>query len=301
MAFADAGASVVLAARREEPLRRAAAECERRGGQALPLVTDVRDELAVQRLADHAVLSFDRIDVWVNAAAVTLFARFDQSPHDLWREVLEVDVFGYAHGAWAAVRHFRHRGEGTLINVGSVNSRAGMPYVSSYIASKFAVRGLTESLRMELRGEGIDVCTVLPASVDTPLFQHAANYTGRAAKPLRPMMRPERVAAAIVRCARRPRREVIVGLMGRQMILQHDLLPPVFERLMPRYVEREHFREEPVRPTPGNVREPMADWTGASGGWKEGDASPRGAGPARAAMAAALMVAGLAARLIPGR
>lgn len=235
----------------------------------------------------------------MNNAAVHLFARFDEAPADLWREVMEVNFFGYVHGARAAIRRFREQGGGTLINVASVNSAVGAPYASAYVSSKFALRGLAECLREELRDEQIDICTVMPASIDTPL--HAANFTGRAAKPLRPIIRPQRVAAAIVRCAKRPRREVIVGASGRQLVLAHALASSLFERLMTRNVEREHFRDEPLAPTPGNVYEPMPEWTSVAGGWKEGDASPKGAGPARTATAAgtaALTVAKTAATVL---
>ena len=280
LAFAEAGATVVLAARREQALRQAASECESRGAQALAVPTDVRDQAAVERLAQTAEDRFGHVDVWVNNAGVSLFGRFDESPPELWRQVIETNLFGVANGARAAVRRFRARGSGTLINVGSVNSRAPGPYASSYMASKFAVRGLSESLRDELRGEGIDVCTVMPASIDTPFFQHAANYFGREVKPLRPVIHPGRVAAAIVRCAKRPRRELIVGLSGRQMVLTHDLMPWVFERVMTKVIEREHFRDRPAAPTPGNVVEPMQAWNGVTGGWKDGDPSPKGSGPA---------------------
>ena len=277
LAFADAGASVVLAARREQPLREAAGECEARGVRALAVPADVRDAPAMQRLADRAAEAFGGIDVWVNNAGVTLMGRFEDAPPDLWREVVEVNLMGYVNGARAALPHLRRRGAGALIQVGSVNSRVGAPYASAYVASKFAVRGFAECLRAELRGDSIAVCTVMPASIDTPLFQHAATFAGRAVKPLRPVLRPERVANAIVRCARRPRREVVVGLSGRQLILMHDLALPLFERVMSRTVEREHFLQRPAPPSAGNVREPMADWTGVTGGWKHGDASPQGA------------------------
>jgi short-subunit dehydrogenase len=193
--------------------------------------------------------------------------------------VVDVNLFGYVNAARAALPALRERG-GTLINVGSVNSRVGAPYASADVASKFAVRGFSECLRDELRGEGVDVCTVMPASIDTPLFQHAANFAGRAIKPLRPVLRPERVAAAIVRCAKRPRREVVVGFSGRQLIMLHDFALPLFERVMSRNVEREHFLQRPAAPSAGNLREPVPEWTGVSGGWKEGDARPEGAGPA---------------------
>jgi len=291
LAFAEAGASVVLAARREEPLRVAARECERTGARALAVPTDVRDEAAVQRLADTAVEHLGGLDVWVNNAGVGLFARFEETPPDLWRDVVETNLFGYVNAARAALPHLRRRGGGTLINVGSVHSRAGAPYASAYTASKFAVRGFAESLRMEVRGQGIEVCTVLPSSVDTPFFQHAANHSGRQAKPLRPMVRPERVAAAIVRCAKRPRRERVVGIVGRQVVGLHDLVPRLFERVMLRSVQRDQFRDARLAPTAGNVRDPMPEWTGVTGGWKDGDASPKGSGPARAAVAAGSIAA----------
>jgi NAD(P)-dependent dehydrogenase (short-subunit alcohol dehydrogenase family) len=284
LAFASAGADVVLAARREAPLREAAAQCEQRGGRALAVPTDMRDEAAVRRLADAATERFGGIDVWVNNAGVTLLGRFEEAPSDLWREVLEVNLFGYANGARAAIPHLRARGGGAIINVGSVNSRVGAPYASAYVASKFAVRGFAECLRDELRGTGIDVATILPASIDTPLFQHAANFAGRPVKPLRPIIRAERVAAAIVRCAKRPRREAVVGFSGRQLILLHELALPVFERVMSRNVEREHFLQRPAEPSAGNLRTPIAEGTGVDGGWKAGDASPKGSGPDPAAM-----------------
>jgi NAD(P)-dependent dehydrogenase (short-subunit alcohol dehydrogenase family) len=184
----------------------------------------------------------------------------------------------------AAIPHLRARGGGAIVNVGSVNSRIGAPYLSAYVASKFAVRGFAECLRDELRGTGIDVSTVLPASIDTPLFQHAANFAGRPVKPLRPIIRPERHAAVIVRCAKRPRREPVVGFSGRQMIVLHELARPIFERVMSRNVEREHFFQRPAPPSPGNLRAPMAEGTRTDGGWKAGDASPKGSGPAPAAM-----------------
>jgi hypothetical protein len=114
------------------------------------------------------------------------------------------------------------------------------------------------------------------------------------------VLRPERVASAIVRCAKRPRREVVVGFSGRQLIVLHDLALPLFERVMSRNVEREHFLQRPAQPSPGNLREPDPAWTGVTGGWKEGDASPTGSGPALSAMrsaagAASLLLAAVAA------
>jgi NAD(P)-dependent dehydrogenase (short-subunit alcohol dehydrogenase family) len=284
LAFAQAGARLLLVARREEPLLAAAIECEQRGAQAAQaFVADVRDAAALERAAATAEARFGGIDVWVNNAGVTLMSRFEDAPPDLWRDVLETNFFGTVNGARAALPRLRRAGGGVLINVGSVNSRVGAPYASAYVASKFAIRGFAECLRDEYRGQGVDVCTVMPASIDTPLFQHAANYTGRTIKPLRPVIRPERVAAAILRCARRPRREKIVGFSGRQLVALHDLTLPLFERIMTRNVEREHFLQRSAPASPGNLRDTSTEWTGVTGGWREGDASPHGSGPATAA------------------
>ena len=126
-------------------------------------------------------------------------------------------------------------------------AKASQPYTSAYVISEFGVRALGESLRQELILDGandIHVCTVMPASIDTPFFQHAANYTGRAAKALNPVYDAEKVAKTMVRCARRPRREVVVGNAGRLLALQRTLSLGLYEH-------RSGARDRP-RPLPGS-------------------------------------------------
>ena len=268
-AFASRGASVVLAARREGPLDAVADECEALGGRALAVPTDVTDEAGVEALASRAEERFRRIDVWVNNAGVAMYARFEDAPADAFRRVVETNFLGHVYGARAALHRFRDQRSGVLLNVSSVNGRVGAPYASAYVASKFAIRGFAESLRMELRGESdIHVCTVFPASTDTPLFQHAANYTGRAVKPLTPVYDAEKVARVIVGLAERPRREVVVGTSGHIVALQRTLAPRLTERLFAEQVERDHFQDASAGPTAGNLFQPLADTTGVSGGWK---------------------------------
>lgn len=107
VACAQQGARVVVAARRDAALRAVAAECERAGGSALAVTTDVQQ---VQHLAQQAIEQFGRIDVWVNNAAVLLFAKFHEAPPDLYRQVIETDLFGYIYGARAVLPHFRQQG-----------------------------------------------------------------------------------------------------------------------------------------------------------------------------------------------
>ncbi|HEY6864214.1 MAG TPA: SDR family NAD(P)-dependent oxidoreductase, partial [Burkholderiales bacterium] len=138
-AFAREGACVVLAARREGALEDAAAECAALGAaSALAVPTDVADADAVERLAERAESAFGRIDVWINNAGVALLGRVEEVPLADFRRVLDVNLFGYVHGARAALRRFRAQGRGVLINNASILGLAGWPYASAYVASKFA-------------------------------------------------------------------------------------------------------------------------------------------------------------------
>lgn len=171
-------------------------------------------------------------------------------------------------------------GRGVLINVDSAVAGAPQPYTSAYVASKYAIRGWGECLQMELSlesGHDIHVCTVMPATIDTPLFQQAANYTGRATKAVEPVYPPEAVAAAIVELARRPRSERIVGGAGRMLMLQHAAVPRLYRWAGARHIDREHLDRRPAAPTPGNLFEPMPQYARVSGGWdgREGPAFDR--------------------------
>ena len=275
--FARRGAAVVLAARRESPLSDAARECEQAGAQALAVPTDVADESAVQELARRAIERFGRIDTWVSNAGVYLAGRFEETPPDVFRAVLATNLFGTVYAARAVLPHFRERGSGVLINNASVAGRTGAPYFSAYVASKWAIRGFSESLRQELRGEDdLHVAVVLPASIDTPLFQHAGNYTGRALKPLSPTYSVEKAARAIVRLAERPRRELVIGGFGRLQSFQHTLAPALAERMFAAQVERDHFGDGTAPATPGNVLDAVDGLASTSGGWREDGQRPVG-------------------------
>jgi NAD(P)-dependent dehydrogenase (short-subunit alcohol dehydrogenase family) len=270
--LAREGANVVVTSRRGDALDELARECETRGGSALAVVADVTDEDQVARIAEEAVERFGRIDVWVNNAAVTAFGRFEETPPDIFRRVMETNFYGYVHGARAALRQFREQGSGTLINVSSVVGVVGQAYTSAYTSSKWAIRGFSESLRGELsldEAKDIRVCTVLPAAIDTPLFQSSANYSGRAVRALDPTYDADVVARAIVKVARKPRREVYAGAVGPFAALLHGLLPGVVEPVSARIVERKHFQDRVQEPTEGNLFEPDSKFPAStSGGWE---------------------------------
>lgn len=294
LAFARRGASVVLAARREEALIEAARACERLGGRALAVPTDVTVEPEVQALAQTAVERFGRIDVWVNNASVMAIGRFEETPPDVFRQVIETNLFGYVHGARSVLPYFREQRTGILVNVDSMAARAPHPYATAYIAAKSAIDGLFKALRMELRLDGardIHICNVLPAVIDTPLVQHAANFTGRAVRAIRPVYTPEEVAEAIVKLAMAPKREIIIGNSARAMIAQHTTAPALYERTTPIYVERGLVAEGTAPLSRGNLFAPTGPAT-VRGGWggKESGTGLRKAALLGLAAASALLL-----------
>jgi NAD(P)-dependent dehydrogenase (short-subunit alcohol dehydrogenase family) len=291
LAFAERGARVVVAARRAGALEELARQCQAAGGQALAVPTDVTDEAAVAELARRAVERFGRIDVWVNNAGVYLLGSLEATPPEAFRRVLETNFFGYVHGARAVLPHFREQGHGVLINNASVYSHVGAPWLSAYVSSKFAVRGFSEVLRQELDDlPDVHVCTVSPSPIDTPIFASAANYTGRAAKAPPPTYPPEQVARAIVASALRPKRERIVGGVGRQLALLEAVAPRLFERVNRRYVDALQFTGEPAPATDGNLYAPSPDSRAQTrGGWRRRPDPPIAV---RRLVAAGLLAAG---------
>jgi NAD(P)-dependent dehydrogenase (short-subunit alcohol dehydrogenase family) len=267
--FAREGSRLVLAARSAGPLSTLAEEIEGMGAAAIAVPTDVRDEAAVQALARAAVERFGALDVWVNCAGVIAYGRFEEVPGEVFRAVLETNLFGQVHGARAALGRFRAQGSGVLVNLGSVWGRVTTPDVSAYATSKFAVRAFSECLRHELRDvPGIDVATILPQAVDTPIFAHAANYSGRAVRPVPPMVDPHEVARGIVRCAQRPTREVTYKRAGRALELLHSFAPDLYGRILPAAFEEGNYGRRPMVPTAGQVLAPEPGDRRVDGEWR---------------------------------
>jgi short-subunit dehydrogenase len=271
LAFAARGSRLALAARAQAPLEGIASECEARGTEALWLPTDVREEEQVSELARRTVDRFGRLDVWVNSAGVIVYGRFEDVPADIFRAVIETNLFGQVHGARAALAHFRRQGSGVLINMASVWGRVTAPHVSAYVTSKFAIRAFGECLRQELRDvPGVDVATMLPQAVDTPIFARAGNFAGRAARPIPPVLDSETVASGILRCAESPKREVTYSRMGRVLELVHSVAPALYSRFLPPAFEAGNYAERPIPPTPGSIIEPADGAHSIDGGWKQG-------------------------------
>ena len=271
-AFAAEGAAVVLVARSHEALTTVAAELNALGAAADTYAIDVGDAAAVQNAASQAVARFGRIDIWINCAAVLALGRFEEVPAEAFARVIETNVLGYANGARAALLQFRAQGgHGVLINVGSVLGGVTEPFASAYVTSKFAIRGLSAVLRQEVADTpGIRVCAVLPAALDTPIYQHAANYTRRTARALIPIYDPRRAAKRIVRLARSPKPEIVIGGFGRLLLWASKLTPRLLEKVIAKVAPGLQFTDEPHTPSGGNLFGPAPSSQDAvTGGWRE--------------------------------
>ena len=169
LAFAAAGANVVLVARRAKALSSVAAAARRHGAAALPIPTDVTRREAVAACFRKAVQRFGGVDIVVNNAGVLVPAKVvDLRDADL-QKMLDVNLFGALHVMQEAVKTLREGGRGHIVNVASLAGRRGFSPLGGYCATKFGLIGLTEALRTELVGERIHVSLVLPGVVDTPM------------------------------------------------------------------------------------------------------------------------------------
>ena len=233
LAFAAKGARVVCAARSVQALDTLVEQIRGRGGSAVAAPTDVADPAAVRALADLAERQYGRIDTWVNNAAVSVWGRVEDITDAEFDRVMRVNFLGQVHGVHAALPALRRAGGGVIIGVSSVEGVRAIPLHGPYTASKFALRALYDSLRMELAEEGapIAVTTILPASIDTPFFEHARSKLGAMVKPPPPVYAPEVVAATIVYAAGRPRREIPVGGSAVGFLLGQRLSPALADAI----------------------------------------------------------------------
>ena len=175
---------------------------------------------------------FGGFDTWVNVAGAGAYAKLEEISEADHRRLFETNYWGVVYGSLAAVRALKDRG-GALINIGSIASEMPTPLLSAYAASKHAVKGFTDSLRLELIGDGapISLTLIKPASIDTPFTEHAADYMDAAPAVPPPVYSPELVADAVLYAAQHPVREITVGGAGKLMTLLAHVAPKFADRL----------------------------------------------------------------------
>jgi short-subunit dehydrogenase len=232
--FAERGAKgLVLVSRNAEALQRLAGELDggRTKAMAVPADTGLRDD--IERVARAAIETFGGFDTWVNDAAVAIYGDMREIPIEDQRRLFEVNYWGVVNGSLVAAEHLRRRG-GAIINLGSVLSERAMIFQTQYSASKHAVKGFTEGLRMELEAAGapISVTLVKPSSIDTPYPDHARNFLGETPTLPPPIYDPHLVAKAIVFAAEHPKRDLTVGFGGFVIDAVGAMAPRLTDKVM---------------------------------------------------------------------
>lgn len=217
--LADQSAWLALAARDVERLDAVAEGCRSRGGRALVVPTDVAEQAACQQLVTRAVEAYGRIDTLINNAGVTMWALFEElSDLSPLERIMQVNYFGSLYCTYYALPHLK-QSRGRIVAVSSVTGKAGVPTRSGYAASKHAMVGFFDSLRVELAPHGVSVTIVYPDFVATETRQRAFGPDGRplGVSPVQEgkVMTAETCARLIVRAAARRKREEILSLRGK--------------------------------------------------------------------------------------
>jgi short-subunit dehydrogenase len=273
VAAAKQGARLVLAARSGPALQEIVQKINDGGGKAIYVITDVGKREQVEHVAEVAIQKFGRIDTWVNDAGVSIYGRLDEVSDEDNRRLFDTNFWGVVYGSLAALPHLKKSG-GALINVGSEVSDAVVPLQGMYSASKHAVKGFTDALRVEIAEVDqapVSITLIQPTAVNTPYPQHARNYMDQEAKLPTPQIEPEKVADAILKAAVKPERDVKVGAGAHLNTLVSKVAPSLGDKMSAKQADRQQFERPPVNPE-GALHQ--AGGTGhihGAGGSKTGD------------------------------
>src|SRR4051812_20938081 len=235
--FAERGASVALLARGERGLEGARAEVEALGGTTGVYPVDTADAHAVDQVAGQVEEDLGTIDVWVNVAFTSVFARFVDIEPEEFERVTRVTYLGYVNGTRAALRQMVPRDRGAIVQVGSTLAYRGIPLQSAYCGAKHAIQGFNESLRTELMHDRskVRVTMVQMPAVNTPQFEWVLSRLPRQAQPVPPIYQPEVAAKAVVFAADHPRRrEYWVGASTAATLVANAIAPGLLDRYLAR-------------------------------------------------------------------
>ena len=235
--LADEGAWLALAAREVQRLDALVLECQQRGGKAIAIPTDVADESQCCTLIQRTRETYGRIDMLVNNAGMAVVSKLEDLP-DLhhFKQVMDVNFYGMVYCTYYALPYIKEA-SGRIVNVSSLGGVMAIPFNTSYIASKFAVNGFSDSLRMELTKAGVSVTVICPYWVVTEFHER---YLDRNGKPKGPSgrgiytdktMTANRCAQIILKAARRRKREVLMG-PGRMGVWLKLIAPNLVDKMV---------------------------------------------------------------------
>ena len=233
-ALAAERARLVLNARREEKLRELADRLAAAGCQVELVLGDVTDPAVRQSIIDRAHSAFGGLDVLVNNAGIGALGRFDEADSERLRQIMEVNFFALVELTRLALPLLKAGRQPLVVNVASILGQRGIPLSSEYCASKFAVRGFSESIRAELTKNGVDVLVVSPGTTETEFFSSVIERRGPVPWAERRGQSPEAVARRTVRAMRHGRHEIIPNLQGRILCWLNRAAPRLVDAIMAR-------------------------------------------------------------------
>ncbi|NJL87824.1 MAG: SDR family oxidoreductase [Leptolyngbyaceae cyanobacterium SM1_1_3] len=221
--FAQKGYNVAIAARQLDRLEAVAAEVRARGQQAIALSTDVSEAEQVEALVNKALAEFGQIDVLVNNAGVCLTGSVEHMTLADWHQLIDVNLWGYIHTIHYVLPQMVQQGSGAIVNVGSFGGKMPLPNMTAYCTSKYAVTGLSATLRLELSGKGIHVAAVHPGVINSSFMERAmfrgedAQKAGQQRDRMGEMLsqswvsQPEEIAQAVWQAVDQRQDEIVVG------------------------------------------------------------------------------------------
>jgi NAD(P)-dependent dehydrogenase (short-subunit alcohol dehydrogenase family) len=259
-AFAARGARVALLARGTTGLDAAGEDVRRAGGRPLVVAVDTADHEQVDAAAQRVEDELGPIDVWVNVAFTSVFARFTDIEPEEFRRVTDVNYHGFVNGTRAALARMLPRDRGSIVQVGSTLAYRGIPLQSAYCGSKHAIQGFHESLRTELLHDRshVHVTMVQMPAVNTPQFSWVLSRLPNQAQPVPPIYQPEVAARAVLYAADHPeRREYWVGASTMATLVANAVAPGLLDRYLARTGFSSQQTDQPKDPDqPANLWEP---------------------------------------------
>ncbi len=258
--FARDGASVALLARGSKSLDGAVAELRGMHCKVLGIPVDVADAAQVEAAAERVEQELGPIDIWINAAMATIFAPVSEISAQEYRRATEVTYLGTVHGTMSALKRMRARNRGSIVQVGSALAYRAIPLQSAYCGAKFAIRGFTDALRVELMHDKskVHVTMVQLSAFNTPQFQWGRTKLPRRPQPVPPIFQPEVAAEGIHYAAHHRRRELWVGYPAVKAIIGNGLVPWLADRVLAKKGYSGQMGDQPVpADRPDNLFEPV--------------------------------------------
>jgi dehydrogenase/reductase SDR family protein 7B len=247
--FAEQGAHVVVAARREKELLDLADQIRQAGVEALPVVTDVRRAEDCERLIHQTLEKFGKINVLINNAGISMRATFENTDLEVIKELMDTNFYGAVYCTKFALPHLLEQ-KGTVIGISSITGLAPLPGRTGYVASKHAMDGFFNTLRLENLEKGLNVMVVHPGFTSSEIRKRALNENNmpqeESPRNEEKMMSSERVAWYVARAAFRRERDLVLTPQGKIAVWLHKNFPGITDRILLYEMSKEN--QEPAQP-----------------------------------------------------